>query len=122
MATGLFLIALFTLIAGKGFPHFRGRGKARLFVLLSGFFVMSGAIVFDQEREAHLAELYETNPVSYLTELREFDEEHWLVALQEIDPDAHAQEVEHRTAEGSIPASPNRSVYLIDRYWLPRIE
>lgn len=98
LATALFLIALFTLITGKGFPHFRGRGKALLVVLLSGFFVMSGAIVFDQEREANLAELYETNPVSYLTELPEFDEQRWLVALQEIDPDAHAQEVEHSTA------------------------
>lgn len=99
VATALFLVAMFTLITGKGFPHFRSRGKAVLFVLLSGFFVMSGAVVFDQEREAHLAELRETDPATYLAELREIDEERWLAALHEIDPDAYAQEVEHRAAE-----------------------
>lgn len=99
VAAAMFLVAMFTLITGKGFPHFRRRGKALLFALLSGFFVMSGAVVFDQEREAKLAELRETDPATYLTELREIDEERWFAALQEIDPDAYAQEVEHRTAE-----------------------
>jgi hypothetical protein len=98
VATGLFLVATFTLITGKGFPHFRGRGKALLFVLLSGFFVLSGAVVFDQEREAHFAELREADPVAYLTELREIDEDRWFEELRELDPAAHAAEAERRAA------------------------
>lgn len=98
VATALFLIATFTLITGKGFPHFRHRGKALLIVFLSGFFVLSGAVVFDQQREAHLAELRETEPATYLSELHEIDEDRWFEELRELDPDAHATEADLRAA------------------------
>jgi len=98
LATTLFLIATFTLITGKGFPHFRHRGKALLVMFLSGFFVLSGAVVFDQEREARLAELREADPTIYLSELREIDEDRWFEELRALDPDAHAAEAERRAA------------------------
>lgn len=99
LATVLFFIAIFTLITGKGFPHFRHRGKALLIVLMSGFFAISGAVVFDQEREAHLAELRKTDPAAYLTALHEIDEDRWFAALEEIDPKAYAQEKKRRASE-----------------------
>lgn len=98
VSTALFVIATFTLFTGKGFPHFQHRGKALLIVLLSGFFVLSGAAVFDQEREAHLAELREADPAAFLAELREIDEDRWFAELRELDPDAHAAEADRRVA------------------------
>ena len=98
LATMLFLVATFTVVTGKGFPHFRHRGKALLVMFLSGFFVLLGAVVFDQEREVRLAELRETDPTIYLSELREIDEDRWFEELRALDPDAHAAEAERRTA------------------------
>ncbi len=95
-STALFVVATFTLFTGKGFPHFRHRGKALLIMFLSGFFVLSGAVVFDQEREAHLAELRETDPAAFLAELRKIDEDRWFAQLRELDPDAHAAEAGRR--------------------------
>lgn len=95
-STGLFFIATFSLLTGKGFPHFQHRGKALLIMLLSGFFVLSGAVAFDQEREAHLAELRQADPAAFLAELHEIDEERWFEELRELDPDAHAAEADRR--------------------------
>lgn len=102
VATALFFAAMFTLITGKGFAHFRHRGKALLIVLLSGFFMVSGAVVFDREREAHLLELREADPAVYLKELREIDDERWLTALKEIDPKAYAREVARRLVHAEM--------------------
>lgn len=94
VAAVLVVVFALTLITGRGFPHFRHRGKAALFVILAGFFTLQGAVAFQHQREAYLAELRETNPVAYLAELREIDEGRWLVALGELDPAAHVVEMD----------------------------
>jgi hypothetical protein len=58
----LFCVFAFTLITGKGFPHFRHRGKALLFLVVAGFFSLQGAVMFDEQREARWAELRESDP------------------------------------------------------------
>lgn len=94
VAAVLVVVFAFTLITGRGFPHFRHRGKAALFVILAGFFTLQGAVAFQQQRETYLAELRETDPVAYLAELREIEEGRWLIALGELDPTAHAAEMD----------------------------
>lgn len=94
VAAVLVVVFAFTLITGRGFLHFRHRGKAALFLILAGFFTLQGAVAFQHQREAYLAELRETDPVAYLAELRDIDEGRWLIALGEMDPTAHAAEME----------------------------
>lgn len=94
VAAVLVVVFAFTLITGRGFPHFRHRGKAALFLIFAGFFTLHGAVAFQHQREAYLAELRETDPVAYLAELREINEGRWLTALGEMDPTAHAAEME----------------------------
>lgn len=93
----LFCVFAFTLITGKGFPHFRHRGKALLFLILAGFFSLQGAIIFGEQREARWVELRESNPTAYLVELRDADEDRWFAELRELDPEAHAKEDARRT-------------------------
>lgn len=99
LAMLLFCVFAFTLITGKGFPHFRHRGKALLFLIVTGVFSLQGAVLFDQQREAHLAELRESDPAAYLVELRDIDEDRWFAELRELDPDAHEAEAARPTAE-----------------------
>lgn len=94
VAAVLAVMFTFTLITGRGFPHFRHRGKAALFLILAGFCTLQGAVAYQHQREAYLAELRETDPVAYLAELREIDEGRWLTALGEVDPAAHATEID----------------------------
>ncbi|MGR1580103.1 hypothetical protein ACSSNL_01425 [Thalassobius sp. S69A] len=94
VAAVLVVVFAFTLITGRGFPHFRHRGKAALFGILAGFFTLHGAVTFQHQRETYLAELSESDPVAYLAELRDIDEGRWLIALEELDPAAHATEME----------------------------
>ncbi|MCK0097500.1 hypothetical protein MWU60_18125 [Yoonia sp. F2084L] len=95
----LFCVFAFTFITGKGLLHFRRRGKALLFLLVSGFFTLQGAVLFDEQREVHLAELRKRDPVAYLVELREIDEDRWFAELRVLDPAAHEAEVVRRDAE-----------------------
>jgi len=95
----LFCVFTFTLITGKGFPHFRHRGKALLFLIVAGFFSLQGAVMFGEQREARWAELRESDPAVYLTELREVDADRWLAELRELDPHAHAAEATRRAAQ-----------------------
>ncbi|MCF3595425.1 hypothetical protein LZG00_15630 [Rhodobacteraceae bacterium LMO-12] len=94
----LFCVFTFTLITGKGFPHFRHRGKALLFLVVAGFFSMQGAVLFGEQREVHWAELRESDPAAYLAELHDADEERWFAELSELDLEAHAAEVARRAA------------------------
>lgn len=93
IAVLLFCVFAFTLITGKGIPHFRHRGKALLFLILAGFFSLQGAVLFDQQREARWAELRKSDPAAFLTELHDADEDRWFAELRELDPEAHAAEV-----------------------------
>ena len=95
----LFCVFTFTLFTGKGFPHFRHRGKALLFLIVAGFFSLQGAVMFSEQREARWAELRERDPAAYLTELREVDAERWFTELRELDPEAHIEEVDRRAAQ-----------------------
>lgn len=94
VAAVLVVVFAFTLITGWGFPHFRHRGKAALFLILAGFFILHGAVAFQHQREAYLTELRVTDPLAYLAELRDIDEGRWLIALGEMDPTAHATEMD----------------------------
>jgi len=94
----LFCVFIFTLLTGKGIPHFRHRGKALLFLAVTGFFAVQGATIVERQQEAHLAELRASDPAAYLTELHETDEERWFEELRELDPDAHAAEADLRAA------------------------
>ncbi len=95
----LFCVFAFTLITGKGFPHFRHRGKALLFLIIAGFFSLQGAVMFDEQREARWAELREGDPAAYLTELRDVDADRWFAELRELGPEAHATETARRAAQ-----------------------
>lgn len=95
----LFCVFTFTLITGKGFPHFRHRGKALLFLVVAGFFSLQGAVMFDEQREVRWAGLRESDPAAYLTELREVDADRWFAELRELDPDAHAAEATSRAEQ-----------------------
>lgn len=95
----LFCVFAFTLITGKGVPHFRHRGKALLFLIVAGFFSLQGAVLFEEQREARWADLRESDPAAYLEELREVDADRWLSELSELDPEAHAAEAARRTAQ-----------------------
>jgi hypothetical protein len=92
----LFCVFVFTLITGKGMPHFRHRVKALFFIIITAFFAIQGATIEEQQREAHLAELRTSDPVAYLTKLYEIDEDRWFEELRELDPDAHAVEATRR--------------------------
>lgn len=94
----LFCVFVFTLLTGKGFPHFRHRGKVLLLLAVTGFFAVQGATIVEQQRETHLAELRASDPAAFLTELHEIDEERWFEELRELDPDAHAAEADRRAA------------------------
>jgi len=95
----LICVFTFTLITGKGFPHFRHRGKALLFLIVAGFFSLQGAVMFGEQREVRWAKLRESDPAAYLTELREVDVDRWFAELREIDPDAHAAEAKSRAEQ-----------------------
>ena len=95
----LFCVFAFTVITGKGFPHFRHRGKALLFLIVAGFFSLQGAVMFDQQREARWAELRESDPVAYLMELREVDTDRWFAELRKLDPEAHVGEAKIRATQ-----------------------
>ena len=92
----LFCVFAFTLITGKGVPHFRHRGKALLFLIVAGFFSLQGAVMFEEQVEARWAELRESDPATYLIELREVDTDRWYAELRELDPDAYAAEADRR--------------------------
>lgn len=94
----LFCVFAFILLTGKGFPHFRHRGKALLVLTVTGFFAVQGATIVEQQREAHLTELRARDSAAYLTELRKIDEGRWFEELRELDPDAHAAEADRRAA------------------------
>jgi len=98
IAVLLFCVFAFTLITGKGIPHFRHRGKALLFLILAGFFSLQGAVMFGEQREARWAELRESEPAAYLAELHDADEDRWFAELRELDPEAHAAEAAQRAA------------------------
>lgn len=93
----LFCVFAFTLITGKGVPHFRHRGKALLFLIVAGFFSLQGAVMFEEQREARWAELRVSDPTAYLAELYEVDVDRWFAELRELDPDAYAAEADRRT-------------------------
>jgi len=95
----LFCMFAFTLITGKGFPHFRHRGKALLFLTVAGFFSLQGAVMFEEQREARWAELRERDPAAYLEELHDVDTDRWFAELRDLDPEAHAAEVARRSAQ-----------------------
>jgi len=95
----LICVFTFTLITGKGFPHFRHRGKALLFLIVAVFFSLQGAVMFNEQREMRWAELREADPAAYLTELREVDVERWFTELRELAPDAHAAEATRRAEQ-----------------------
>lgn len=95
-ASVAFLLAMFTLLTGKGIPRLKHRGKALLVMGMAGYFALSGAVLFNDQREARLAELRQTNPVAYLVELREIDEDQWFSELRELDPDGYAAETARR--------------------------
>lgn len=93
----LFIVFAFTLLTGKGIPHFRHRGKALLFLIVAGFFSLQGAVMFEEQREARWAELRVSDPTAYLAELYEVDVDRWFAELRELDPDAYAAEADRRT-------------------------
>ena len=97
----LFLLCVFTftLITGKGIPHFRHRGKALLFLMVASFFLVQGAVVFDEQREARWALLRQTDPDAFLSELASVDERRWLEELRELRPSEFEGEVARREAE-----------------------
>ncbi|WP_120501642.1 hypothetical protein [Roseovarius sp. EL26] len=95
----LFCVFAFTLITGKGFPHFRQRGKAMLFLFVAGYFSLQGANLSGEQREARLAELRKSDPAAYLVELRNVDEDRWFVELRQLDPEAHAKEAASRATQ-----------------------
>ncbi|MGC3938753.1 hypothetical protein ACOTTU_13190 [Roseobacter sp. EG26] len=95
----LFCVFTFTLITGKGFPHFRHRGKALLFLIIAGFFSLQGAVMFGEQRETRWAELRESDPAAYLTELHDADEDRWFAELRELDPESYAAEAAQRAAQ-----------------------
>lgn len=99
LAMLLFCVFAFTLVTGKGFPHFRHRGKALLFLIVAGFFSLQGAVMFDEQREARWTELRESDPATYLQELRDVDADRWFAELRDLDPEAHAAEAARRTAQ-----------------------
>lgn len=94
----LFGVCVFTLLTGRGFPHFRHRGKALLFLTVTGFFAAQGATIVEQQRETYLAELRASDPAAYLTELYGIDEDRWFEELRELDPNAHAAEADRKAA------------------------
>ncbi len=106
----LFCLFAITLIIGKGFPHFRHRGKALLFLAVAVFFSLQGAVIFDEQRETRWAELRESHPAAYLTELHEVDTDRWFVELRELDPEAYAAEAARR----AIQAQADRLVECSD--------
>ncbi len=95
----LFCVFAFTLITGKGVPHFRHRGKALLFVIVAGFFSLQGAVLFEEQREARWSDLRESDPAAYLQELRDVDADRWFAELRDLDPEAHAAEAARRAAQ-----------------------
>ena len=95
----LFCVFAFTLITGKGVPHFRHRGKALLFLIVAGFFSLQGAVLFEEQREARWADLRESDPAAYLEELREVDADRWFAELRDLDREAHAAEAARRAAQ-----------------------
>ena len=102
VAMPLFCVFAFTLVTGKGFPHFRHRGKALLFLIVAGFFSLQGAVMFDEQREARWADLRESDPAAYLEELREVDADRWFAELRELDPEAHAVVAARRAAQALV--------------------
>lgn len=95
----LFCVFVFTLITGKGVPHFRHRAKALLFLIVAGYFSLQGAVMFDEQREVRWAELRESDPAAYLDELHDVDADRWFAELSELDPEAHAVEAARRTTQ-----------------------
>lgn len=99
IATALLCVFTFTLISGRGIPHFRHRGKALLFLMLASFFLVQGAVVFDEQREARWALLRQTDPDTFLAELASVDEDRWLEELRELRPSEFEDEIVRREAE-----------------------
>ncbi|MFC2970024.1 hypothetical protein [Acidimangrovimonas pyrenivorans] len=92
-------LSFFTLVTGKGFPHFRHRGKALLVMGVAAFFSLSGAVTSNAQHEAKLAELKKSDPAAYLTELKRTDDARWLSALSEMDPAEYRKVLDRRQAE-----------------------
>ncbi|CUI27628.1 hypothetical protein [Cognatishimia activa] len=99
IATALLGVFTFTLITGRGFPHFRHRGKALLFLMVACFFLAQGAVVFDEQREARWTLLRQTDPDAFLAELASVDENRWMEELRELRPSEFEDEIARREAE-----------------------
>ncbi len=95
----LFCVFAFSLVTGKGFPHFRHRGKTLLFLIVAGFFSLQGAVILEEQRETRWAELRQCDPAVYLEELYKVDMDRWFAEPRVLDPDAHEAEVARRDAE-----------------------
>jgi hypothetical protein len=104
IASTLFVVLTFTVITGRGFPHFRHRGKALLFLFFMTFSVL-GAQVTNQQQEERWANLRVSDPDGYLSELSEVDEDRWLAELEELKPEEYREEIKKRESEAKKTAA-----------------
>ena len=91
VASGLCCLFLFTLVTGKGFPHFEHRAKATVFLFFAG--IMAFSVSQTIEREERLVKMRDTDQLEYLTELAQVDEKRWQKELAALFPNADAREV-----------------------------
>lgn len=92
---GLVVVGLFTLLTGKGFPHFKSRLKASAIVCVAGFFFVTAATLATEQREADLAVMRQTDTDAYLAAIK-WDDDRWMAELAALRPEAYAMETAQR--------------------------
>jgi len=82
----------------KKTSRFLGRKSVTMILIVAGIVAFLGGVKFDEQREARWAELRESDPAAYLTELHGTDEDRWFTELRKLDPETHAAEAARRAA------------------------
>ena len=98
VSIALGLLGLFTAVTGRGVPRLKSRWKAIVVFVVAGFFSVSAASIYSEQREQRLTMLRATDPAAYLSELATFDDERWLDALRTLRPDQYTEELARREA------------------------
>ncbi|MGA0539432.1 hypothetical protein [Neotabrizicola sp. VNH66] len=92
---GLVVVGLFTLLTGRGFPHFKSRPKASAIICVAGFFFVTAANIAAERREAELAMMRQTDPDAYLAAIKR-DDDRWMAELEALRPEVFAAEAAQR--------------------------
>lgn len=95
----LMLVGVFAAITGKGVWRLRGRTRGVIVFLVAGIFAVAASQVHIKQREARWAELRQTDPDAYLTELATIDDARWLAELHLLRPEQYGIEISRREAK-----------------------